>query len=77
MSCWKRHKKGIQDGYAFVKGESRSKAERSKSPGKKRAKLSSEERAREIDLLHETLKVLKNRIMFKNQQLHRKIHEQL
>ena len=31
--------------------------------------MSSEERAREIDSLHETLKVLKNRIMFKNQQL--------
>ena len=65
----KAKKKVIQDGYAFVKGESRSKAERSKSPAKKRAKLSSEERAREIDSLHKTLKVLKNRIMFKNQQL--------
>ena len=63
MSCWKRQKKVIQDGYAFVKGESRSKVERSKSPAKNRAKLSSE-----VDSLHETLKVLKNRIMSKNQQ---------
>ena len=65
----KAKEKVIQDGYAFVKGQSRSKMERSKSPAKKRAKLSSEERAREIDSLHETIKLLENRIMFKNQQL--------
>ena len=65
----KAKKKVIEDGYVFAKGKSRSKVEGLESPVKKRVKLSSEERAREIESLHETIKLLKSRLGFKNQQL--------
>ena len=65
----KAKKKVIEDGYAFAKGKSWRKVEGLETPVKKRAKLSSEERAREIESLNETLKLLKNRLMYKNQQL--------
>lgn len=49
----KAKKKIIEDGYVFAKGISRSKFEELESPVKKRAKLSSEERTREIESLQE------------------------
>lgn len=64
--------KVTSDGFLFAKGKSRSKsgseAESETSPIK-RAKLSSEERSREIKLLQENLKTLNNRLSFKRQQL--------
>ena len=59
----------IEDGYVFAKGKSRGISHMESTPPKKRAKLSSEERNREIESLQENLKVLKNRLTFKNQQL--------
>jgi hypothetical protein len=47
----KAKQKVVDDGYVFAKGKSRGKAEAEEveTPVKKRAKLSSEERAREIE----------------------------
>ena len=60
-------KKVIEDGYVFAKGNLESSLEN--SPIKKRVKLSSEEKTREIGSLKETLKVLSDRLMFKKRQL--------
>ena len=69
----KAKKKVIDDGYNFAKGKSRSKLEESGSPSKKTPKLSSEERTREIESLQETIKILNNCLMFKNQQLQKEM----
>ena len=68
----KAKEKVIADGYLFVKRKSRSRSGSEtdvENPRQKRAKISSEERSREINLLQENLKLFNDRLRFKERQI--------